>query len=211
MRRFFFFFSTASGRTSRLFHFSRLRRLAPSRFAPDPWSTSKYIGEYASRYGPLHLRSLHGHSSNRPLTPSAGRVARCFTLTMGTGDTTAAMQEKAVTDTRALPSQPPPGDAEKQATVPASIACGDVLSPDVEREAVPNNAGPGSDHGPDPVDAGADADSATTAVQRWCRPRGNILRLAFAFLSFFIAGMNDAAVGVRKSSSAEREIPDNVS
>ena len=33
-------------------------------------------------------------------------------------------------------------------------------------------------------------------VQEWCRPRGNIPRLAFAFLSFFIAGMNDAAVGV---------------
>lgn len=121
------------------------------------------------------------------------------------------MQEKAATDARALPTQPPLGDAEKQATVPASIACGDVLPPDVEREAVPNNAGPGNDHGPDPVDAGADADSTTTVVQRWCRPRGNILRLAFAFLSFFIAGMNDAAVGVRKPSFVEREPQTNVS
>src|SRR5690606_11925843 len=131
-------------------------------------------------------------SSSRPLTPSAGQVAGCSTLTMGTSDTTAAMQDKAVADSRAPPSQPPSGGAEKQAAVPGSVACEDVLHPDVEREAVPNNAGPVSDHG---------ADSATTMAQRWCRPRGNIARLAFAFLSFFIAGMNDAAVGVRRPSS----------
>lgn len=33
-------------------------------------------------------------------------------------------------------------------------------------------------------------------AERWNRPRGNLGRLAFAFLSFVIAGMNDAAVGV---------------
>ncbi|CRK22568.1 hypothetical protein BN1708_013447, partial [Verticillium longisporum] len=32
-------------------------------------------------------------------------------------------------------------------------------------------------------------------VQRWNHPRGNVPKLAFAFLSFIIAGLNDAAVG----------------
>ncbi|KAM0270660.1 hypothetical protein ACHAQH_009343 [Verticillium albo-atrum] len=32
-------------------------------------------------------------------------------------------------------------------------------------------------------------------VQRWNYPRGNVSKLGFAFLSFIIAGMNDAAVG----------------
>lgn len=39
--------------------------------------------------------------------------------------------------------------------------------------------------------------TAQPIQQRWNKPRGNIGRLAFAFLSFIIAGMNDAAVGVR--------------
>ena len=117
---------------------------------------------------------------------------------MGTSDTTATMQEKAVTEAGAVPSQPPPSNTEKQATVPASIACGDVLPSDVEQQAISRNAGPGSDHGADPIDAGEEVDSATIVVQRWCRPKGNIFRLAFAFLSFFIAGMNDASVGVCK-------------
>ena len=33
-------------------------------------------------------------------------------------------------------------------------------------------------------------------LQRWNHPKGNVPRLAFAFLSFVIAGMNDAAIGV---------------
>ncbi|RMZ83394.1 hypothetical protein DV737_g1727, partial [Chaetothyriales sp. CBS 132003] len=37
--------------------------------------------------------------------------------------------------------------------------------------------------------------SATEVLQRWNQPRGNIARLAFAFFSFVIAGMNDAATG----------------
>ncbi|RKL23087.1 hypothetical protein BFJ68_g1293 [Fusarium oxysporum] len=37
---------------------------------------------------------------------------------------------------------------------------------------------------------------ASAQVQRWNYPRGNIAKLAFAFLSFIIAGMNDAAVGL---------------
>jgi MFS family permease len=37
--------------------------------------------------------------------------------------------------------------------------------------------------------------SATTTVQRWNHPKGNIPRLGFAFFSFVIAGMNDAAIG----------------
>ena len=38
--------------------------------------------------------------------------------------------------------------------------------------------------------------NAQKEVERWNRPRGNLGRLGFAFLSFIIAGMNDAAVGV---------------
>lgn len=34
-------------------------------------------------------------------------------------------------------------------------------------------------------------------LQKWNYPKGNVPRLGFAFLSFIIAGMNDAAVGVR--------------
>lgn len=119
------------------------------------------------------------------------------------------MQEKTVAETMAVPSQPPSSDPEKQATAPASIAAGDVLSPDVGHRTVSSDADPERDHGADPVVAGEAADSATTVVQRWCRPRGNILRLAFAFLSFFIAGMNDAAVGVCTTSHSDRYAPFN--
>ena len=38
--------------------------------------------------------------------------------------------------------------------------------------------------------------NAHISLQRWNHPKGNIWRLAFAFLSFIIAGMNDAAIGV---------------
>jgi hypothetical protein len=37
---------------------------------------------------------------------------------------------------------------------------------------------------------------AQTQAQRWNYPKGNMPKLGFAFLSFVIAGMNDAAVGV---------------
>lgn len=33
-------------------------------------------------------------------------------------------------------------------------------------------------------------------AERWNKPNGNLGRLGFAFWSFIIAGMNDAAVGV---------------
>ncbi|KAF5017483.1 hypothetical protein F66182_10581, partial [Fusarium sp. NRRL 66182] len=36
---------------------------------------------------------------------------------------------------------------------------------------------------------------AQTQAQRWNYPKGNIPKLTFAFMSFIIAGMNDAAVG----------------
>ncbi|RMZ87877.1 hypothetical protein DV736_g4897, partial [Chaetothyriales sp. CBS 134916] len=54
------------------------------------------------------------------------------------------------------------------------------------------------------TEAGADDDlrndiqppaTASEVVQRWNSPRSNIGRLAFAFFSFVIAGMNDAATG----------------
>lgn len=34
-------------------------------------------------------------------------------------------------------------------------------------------------------------------IERWNSPKSNSGRLIFAFISFIIAGMNDAAVGVR--------------
>lgn len=37
---------------------------------------------------------------------------------------------------------------------------------------------------------------ALAEAERWNRPVKNVGRLAFAFVSFAIAGMNDAAVGV---------------
>ncbi|KAL6364696.1 hypothetical protein LRP88_00667 [Fusarium phalaenopsidis] len=37
--------------------------------------------------------------------------------------------------------------------------------------------------------------NAQAEIERWNHPRSNIARLAFAFVSFIIAGMNDAAVG----------------
>ncbi|KAJ4003614.1 hypothetical protein NW766_012063 [Fusarium irregulare] len=37
---------------------------------------------------------------------------------------------------------------------------------------------------------------AQAQAQRWNHPRGNMAKLGFAFLSFIIAGMNDAAVGL---------------
>lgn len=38
--------------------------------------------------------------------------------------------------------------------------------------------------------------NAQAEVERWNYPKSNVSRLGFAFLSFIIAGMNDAAVGV---------------
>jgi hypothetical protein len=37
---------------------------------------------------------------------------------------------------------------------------------------------------------------AQNVVERWNHPKSNIARLAFAFLTSIVAGMNDAAVGV---------------
>ena len=45
-------------------------------------------------------------------------------------------------------------------------------------------------------DGGEPPPDALTEAERWNRPVKNIGRLAFAFVSFAIAGMNDAAVGV---------------
>jgi hypothetical protein len=51
-------------------------------------------------------------------------------------------------------------------------------------------------HVSDGDDGGGPPPNALTEVERWNRPAKNIGRLAFAFVSFAIAGMNDAAVGV---------------
>lgn len=37
---------------------------------------------------------------------------------------------------------------------------------------------------------------AQSVVERWNYPRGNIGKMGFAFVSFMVAGMNDAAIGV---------------
>lgn len=39
--------------------------------------------------------------------------------------------------------------------------------------------------------------NAHVEIERWNSPKANSGRLTFAFISFIIAGMNDAAVGVR--------------
>ncbi|KAL7796678.1 MFS general substrate transporter [Trichoderma ceciliae] len=57
----------------------------------------------------------------------------------------------------------------------------------LHEEAAPNVSDGDDGDGPPP--------DALTEVERWNRPVKNIGRLAFAFVSFAIAGMNDAAVG----------------
>ncbi|KAJ3498481.1 hypothetical protein NLG97_g1084 [Lecanicillium saksenae] len=42
---------------------------------------------------------------------------------------------------------------------------------------------------------GAPPADAQNIVERWNHPRGNIGKMAFAFVSFMVAGMNDAAIG----------------
>lgn len=60
--------------------------------------------------------------------------------------------------------------------------------------------GPETKEAPQSEDAGDDGGeppmNALTEAERWNRPAKNIGRLAFAFMSFAIAGMNDAAFGV---------------
>lgn len=51
---------------------------------------------------------------------------------------------------------------------------------------------PGSQNGGD----SAPPPDAQNVVERWNYPRGNIGKMAFAFVSFIVAGMNDAAIGV---------------
>lgn len=84
----------------------------------------------------------------------------------------------------------------------------------IELRYIGSETAPGRQNGADPKEAShveaashvLDADeggnpppNALTEVERWNRPTKNIGRLAFAFVSFAIAGMNDAAVGVSRS------------
>lgn len=110
---------------------------------------------------------------------------------MSHNDTLATSQSAALGEkTEAVMPGSPSGDPEKRLAIPPSRSEGrDTTIPDTESQPFPSTAE--TEQGPENV---------TTGVQRWCRPRGNIGRLAFAFLSFFIAGMNDAAVGVRIQS-----------
>jgi len=49
----------------------------------------------------------------------------------------------------------------------------------------------------DASDDGAPPPDAYGVVERWNWPRSNVAKLAFSLVSFTLAGMNDAAVGVR--------------
>lgn len=53
--------------------------------------------------------------------------------------------------------------------------------------------------------------NAVEVAERWNYPKGNIGRLGFAFLSFIIAGMNDAAIGVRIHNPLSYEKKDSYS
>jgi hypothetical protein len=83
---------------------------------------------------------------------------------------------------------------------------------DVERsyESTANQFHPFDTHAHDKSSETKDCENATALnpirsieivedleLQKWNYPKGNVPRLGFAFLSFIIAGMNDAAVGVR--------------
>lgn len=70
---------------------------------------------------------------------------------------------------------------------------GHQIGPETKEAPHVEEAGPHVFNGDD---GGGPPMNAHTEVERWNRPAKNIGRLAFAFVSFAIAGMNDAAVGV---------------
>lgn len=89
----------------------------------------------------------------------------------------------------------------------ATIAREDTPAVELGQLGSASGSGPGRTIGDvDPKSAGTgevlttDSDDtpphAQSEAERWNRPRGNLGRLGFAFWSFIIAGMNDAAVGV---------------
>ncbi|GFP59841.1 hypothetical protein ACSS6W_005040 [Trichoderma asperelloides] len=74
----------------------------------------------------------------------------------------------------------------------SGTSSGRQIGPETKEAPHVEEAGP---HVSDGDDGGRPPMNALTEVERWNRPVKNIGRLAFAFVSFAIAGMNDAAVG----------------
>ncbi|UKZ90531.1 uncharacterized protein TrAFT101_005543 [Trichoderma asperellum] len=74
----------------------------------------------------------------------------------------------------------------------SGTSSGRQISPETKEAPHVEEAGP---HVSEGDDGGRPPMNALTEAERWNRPVKNIGRLAFAFVSFAIAGMNDAAVG----------------
>lgn len=87
-------------------------------------------------------------------------------------------------------------------TSPGSTAAHGRSSPGNQGEKEPATADAGKQASPPATEADCGVElgpstlaGAETAVERWNMPKGNIVRLAFVFLAFIIAGLNDGAVG----------------
>lgn len=103
------------------------------------------------------------------------------------------------TTTVQLEAQPAVENIELRHLGPG-ISSGRQIGPDPKEashvEAAPH-VSDGDGGGEPPLDA-------LTEAERWNRPAKNVGRLAFAFASFAIAGMNDAAVGVSEPCFSSR-------
>ena len=133
---------------------------------------------FEKRVGPCSSPHVHFHPRSRSLAINTLTYIGMTSATNTVGGLRPVPVGKTETSAPRLVHE----DPEKQLPVPLSR--GDTSPSDPESK-VSDAAGTEL-----PVEEGADD------VQEWCRPRGNVLRLAFAFLSFFNAGMNDAAIGV---------------
>jgi hypothetical protein len=101
------------------------------------------------------------------------------------------------TTTTAVQVAPPlVGESIELGHLDPGVSSGRQLGPDSNADSPHVSAGDNEGDEP-PADA-------LTEAERWNRPVKNIGRLAFAFMSFAIAGMNDAAVGVGNSASLRR-------
>lgn len=74
----------------------------------------------------------------------------------------------------------------------ARASSGHVLDPKAENGHGDRGVGETGVTGAESDDA---PENAQREVERWNRPRNNVPKLAFVFLSFIISGMNDAAIG----------------
>lgn len=73
--------------------------------------------------------------------------------------------------------------ATETLVAPPAIELAERKSPAAQEEAITLSDEPPADAAPE--------------VERWNHPRSNIIKLVFAFISFMVVGMNDAAIGVR--------------